>query len=263
MMGDRYDEHAPSAALADHVVCLWTSVSTGDGVVPVRTHSVLPDGCMDIILDLGDSETGMDAPTPPVRERAFVVGAMTRPLIVVRRGHVRYLGVRFRPGRAAGALRLAASELTDERIPLSAVWADAQSLVDRIGEIRSLAGQLTALDAVLAKRVALAGAPPPEVDRAVGQILSARGRVAIESLSEMVGRSRQHLARVFGQHVGLSPKMLSRVVRARAALELLRRAPAPSRSALALDLGFYDQAHLITELRMLTGLTPGGWMQHR
>jgi AraC-like DNA-binding protein len=261
--GDRYAEHAPSASLAEHVACLWTSVSTGQSGTPRRRHRVLPDGCMDVIVNLGDPWIELDAPSAPVRERAYVVGAMTRPVVVEREGRARFLGVRFRPGRAAAALGIAACELTNARIPLSDIWRDVEVFVERVAEAGSLAEQVAALDDALVKRLVRAGRRPPEVDLAVARILSTGGTVWVQSLSETVGRTRQHLARAFAHHVGLSPKTLARVVRAQAAVDGLRRAPVISYSALALDLGYYDQAHLITELKALTGLTPGGWSAER
>jgi AraC-like DNA-binding protein len=261
--GDRYAEHAPSAALAEYVACLWTTVSAGEPRMPRRPHRVLPDGCMDIIVNLGDPWSAVDASSDPVRERAYVVGAMTRPVLIQRGGSVRFLGVRFRPGRAAAALRVAACDLTDAQIPLSDIWGDADVFVERIGEVASLAEQVAALDAALVKRLPRNAHRPSEVDVAVARILSTGGRIGIEFLSETMGRTRQHLARMFARHVGLSPKTLARVVRARAAVEGLRRTPMVQCSALALDLGYYDQAHLVTELKALTGLTPGGWSAER
>lgn len=260
---EEYTEHPPSAALAEHVACYWTSVSTDDGPYAPRTHRVLPDGCIDIIVNLGQPWVAVGPSDIPVNDRAYVVGAMTRPLVLARQGPAYFVGVRFRPGRAAALLRVAARELTDRHTALGDLWSDAASLVDQLADADSLGAQLRAVDRVLSARLGSASVTPAAVDIAVRQILSSDGRLRIETVGELAGRSRQHIARLFADHVGLSPKMLARVIRARRALAHLRGKRSVAPTALALDLGYYDQAHLVSELRELTGLTPGGWAAER
>jgi AraC-like DNA-binding protein len=75
--------------------------------------------------------------------------------------------------------------------------------------------------------------------------------------------TRQHLARRFSQLVGVSPKTFARVVRLGRVIERVRAMPAGGAinwSALALDVGYYDQAHLVDEFRELTGVTPAAWL---
>ncbi|MCP4784921.1 MAG: AraC family transcriptional regulator [Fuerstiella sp.] len=68
--------------------------------------------------------------------------------------------------------------------------------------------------------------------------------------------SRQHLARLFRRHVGISTRMFARVIRMQSLRERVGRSNPVDWSAAALDSGYYDQAHMIAEYRSLTGLTP-------
>jgi AraC-like DNA-binding protein len=260
---EEYAEHPPSPALADYVACYWTSVSSGEGPHVPRAHRVLPDGCLDIIVNLGEPWVAVGPSAMPVTDRVYVVGAMTRSLVLARQGPAHFVAVRFRPGRAAALLRVAARELTDRHTPLGDIWPDASTLADRVAGEGSLAGQINALDRVLAARAGRVLARPAALDLAVRYILSSHGQASIESICELVGRSRQHLARLFADHVGLSPKMLARVIRAQKAVAQIRGGRSAAASALALDLGYYDQSHLVSELKELTGLTPGAWSEER
>ena len=56
------------------------------------------------------------------------------------------------------------------------------------------------------------------------------------------------MRREFLEQTGLGPKFLARVLRFRRALELSPRAEGDF-AGLALDCGYYDQAHLIREFR--------------
>jgi methylphosphotriester-DNA--protein-cysteine methyltransferase len=108
---------------------------------------------------------------------------------------------------------------------------------------------------------ALAEARPVDrtVDAAVGAILRAGGNLSISALAPALGVTRQHLARAFARHVGVSPKMFARVARVRRVLAKARVASAVDWASLALDAGFYDQAHLSGEIRDITGRTPTEW----
>jgi len=60
----------------------------------------------------------------------------------------------------------------------------------------------------------------------------------------------------FREALGVTPKLFSRIVRFRRTLALMRRDQRPSWSRLAVEAGYYDQAHLIREVRVLSGATP-------
>src|SRR5206468_2173450 len=93
----------------------------------------------------------------------------------------------------------------------------------------------------------------PRVDAAVDAIIRSGGRVSIESVAEMSGVSRQHLARAFAHHVGVTPKTFARVMRFRRAMELGKR---QLWAEVAAELGYFDQSHLIADFREFAGETP-------
>jgi AraC-like DNA-binding protein len=79
--------------------------------------------------------------------------------------------------------------------------------------------------------------------------------------SARIGLStRRYLARAFARHVGVPPKMFARVARVRKVLAKARVASKIDWTALALDAGYYDQAHLAGEVREITGRTPTEWL---
>lgn len=57
--------------------------------------------------------------------------------------------------------------------------------------------------------------------------------------------------------LGLSPKMLGRVLRFQHVLKLNDNDGSASWSDLAYKSGYCDQAHLVREFRAFTGITPG------
>ena len=77
------------------------------------------------------------------------------------------------------------------------------------------------------------------------------------------GVSSRWLERHFQTAVGVSPKRLARLVRFRRVLAALDANPADGGVAVALDHGYYDQAHFIAEFRAFAGDAPRRFVDHR
>lgn len=226
-----YVELTPSAALQPWVECFWTRSDAS----PAGQHRVLPDGCADLVFDRNAGESA-------------VVGTMTRPVLLPPRGASDFFGVRFRPGRAAAFLRIPLAEITDARVPLGDIW---KGWSDGSLELPP-ADWIVRLETELLRR--LDPDRDRRVDEAVARIAESGGTLRIDPLAREIGISRQHLARQFLHHVGVSPKTFARVMRFRRVTETL---PADRDWAdVAAANGFYDQSHLIAEFRELAGITP-------
>ena len=79
----------------------------------------------------------------------------------------------------------------------------------------------------------------------------------VGAVARALGMSERHLHRRFLEQVGLSPSQFRRIRRLERVIDAMRQlAPDPPMASLALDHGFFDQAHMNHELKDLTGLTP-------
>ena len=235
-MPDSYSETQPSPLLRAWVVCYWTRAGQAR---PVGVN-VLPDGCADVIFDVsGGSEP-------------FAVGTMTRPLTIAT-ATPEYLGIRFRPGRAAFFFRHSLGAITDMRVPVRDLNEAWSSLGERLAS-SSREARMALLDRTLEMMIAPAE-PERRVDAAVQAILRSRGTASVDDVAAEANVSRQHLGRLFAHHVGISPKTFARVIRFRSALDLARNG-ADSWADVAARLGYADQSHLISEFREYAGSTP-------
>ena len=54
----------------------------------------------------------------------------------------------------------------------------------------------------------------------------------------------------------MAPKLLARLVRFDRLMERLRRGPPTTWAALALELGYSDQSHLVRDVKQFSGATP-------
>jgi AraC-like DNA-binding protein len=69
--------------------------------------------------------------------------------------------------------------------------------------------------------------------------------------------SKRTLQRLFNQYVGVSPKWVIKRYRLHDAVEQLATGAVVDWPRLALDLGYFDQAHFIKDFKMLVGTPPG------
>ena len=83
----------------------------------------------------------------------------------------------------------------------------------------------------------------------------------IEALADGLGVTRQHLATLFRERVGLPAKTFAMVCRFRRAHAALRgRDAAVDWARLAGDCGYYDQSHLIHAFRQFADATPESFL---
>lgn len=238
-----YTEIAPPADLASHVDRFWmrTTMSGGAG-----SHRVLPDGCVDVIVHVE-------------RGTAELVGTMTHALEVPLTP-VELVAVRFKPGTGAALTGCALAELTDLQPDLldvlgrSGVRCRDGGLVDCVSRAATPGERIAVLIDWLRVRLAGAPGPDPMVAHAVAELVTA-GAPRIDALADELGVSRQLLARRFRREVGVTPKQLARIARMQRAAAALARG-APDLARLAVELGYFDQAHLANDLRELLGATP-------
>lgn len=79
---------------------------------------------------------------------------------------------------------------------------------------------------------------------------------SVEQLYENTSYSRRQVQRLSEQYFGLCPQALARKYRALRAAMLLNSPDLPDSAAVHIAESFYDQSHMIREIRHFTGRTP-------
>jgi AraC-like DNA-binding protein len=234
-----YREVDPSLHLDDVLVCSWVGSVGSEG--PPEVDRVLPDGCVDVIWD------GL---------RLFVAGPDLTAEQLERAPGSTMVGVRLRPGRAPALLRVAASELTDLRVDLNALWGrEADELAERLDATPTP----DAVRRLLEWRVAARVSPFNGVDPAIAFVVAALERypsLTISRLARELAISRRQLQRRALVALGYGPKTFARIMRFQRFVGMGRAERDGQLARLARDAGYADQAHLTRECRRLSGLTP-------
>jgi AraC-like DNA-binding protein len=244
--------HAPPPLLADSVKAIWRARGTREEFD--APEPIVPDGCVEIIFNLGDPFVRADSGA--LQPRDLLAGQMTRPVVALPTGAVDLIGVRFQTGRAGTMLRTPMWELQDRLIAAS----DVRDGFDRLADDLQNVPEDQRLDHLRAELTARFGDANlgglNRVDEALELITASRGSIAIDALARRVGVTRRHLERQFREYVGLGAKHVARISRIHGALALLQQQPRLSGAEIAAQCGYSDQAHMIRDCQELTGRTP-------
>jgi AraC-like DNA-binding protein len=196
-------------------------------LAPSARHTVLPDGCMDLVFR-DSTDAGL-----------FWVGPMTRAEVVTVDAPTRFLGVRFPPGVAPALIGLDARDLLDRDLP-----ANDERLLDSLLAASSDEARRDLLLGAVGRR--RRAAPDPVVLSVSGAIIESGGALRVADLARSEGFSERTLHRRFVTAVGYGPKQLCRIARLGVARGLGRRGIGGAQ--LAAEAGYFDQAHLCHDL---------------
>lgn len=104
--------------------------------------------------------------------------------------------------------------------------------------------------------------PPIEwLDRTLQKILEEDGLIDQEQLIQEAGISIRHFRRIFKNVIGVPPKYFCKVIQLNTVFELLKSGSSEKIHHLALDCGYYDQAHFTRDFYKLMGDTPQNFLQ--
>lgn len=234
-------------------------------------HSIdrfLPDGNVELVVDLtGFPKNVYDNETLAVKQafsKAWISG-LRKEFISIHAGQdAEMFIIRFRKGAARAIVGLPLTELTEQVIEGGLVFGRPVLL---LREALMEAGSPEAKMAVAERHLlAMAGVnlqPNPFVEYAVGQILLHPGQLSLENLSQKVGYSQKHLIQLFKEQVGLPPKAFMRIIRFQRAIKEIEQRGDIQWSHLALDCGYFDQAHFIRDFKQFSGFTPEDYLRRK
>jgi AraC-like DNA-binding protein len=253
-----YREYQPPPALRGTVRCIWHLRDAGGGR-DGATDRVVPDGCAEIIVNRAERfrrhVEGAEARRQP---EVLLVGQLRSAIRIEATGRVDLLAVRFEPSGLHALLGVPMHELTDLDVSLEQVDAVLRARLREAAHAVPAPRCVAALERVLCERMR----PRPSGGRAAALVTGALARFdasagSVEAVARGLGSSRRSLERAFRERVGLSPKQYRRVVRLQGVVQALQSgAPLPGWAALAHDHGFFDQAHLIRDFRLIAGISP-------
>lgn len=248
----RYREIIPQPPLNKHVECFWTLESSVPSTQPER---ILPDGCIELILNFGDRFSQHCDQTRKLQPKNFLVGQMTGPIMISPSGPVQLIGIRFHPGGTLPFLRMPLHEVTDQVVELGSLSSTLErDLLRMTSESPAFSEKIRAIERFLTTCLATSKYDLWLMNTAA-RIVDSRGLIAVDELASDADISSRQLERRFLREVGVGPKLLGRIIR----FQQVFRAVEQSSNAwaeIAIECGYYDQAHLIRDFNQFAQQTP-------
>ena len=249
-----YRELTPAPRLRPYIRCYW--VLQAPAVAGAAPQRVLPDGCVEMIINVGAQFTRHTATGTETQPRALLVGPTTRHMAIAPTGAIRLVGVRFAPGGALPFLSVSPSELRDEAPALEDVTPPFEPhLAERLAAVVD-GSEASVLDGALIRQLERTRRPTDRRVRAsVRAAFSADRPLRVDALVTLSGFGARQLERRFREQVGYGPKTLCRLARFQRVVRAMEPAAEVSWARLAAENDYADQSHMAREFREFAGTT--------
>jgi AraC-like DNA-binding protein len=255
----RFRRAAPSPNLAGQVVEFWEV----EGVLEPFRETLLPNGCIELMVNLGPPHQLIEGDETTVWERAWFSGLHERSLIIESRQGTHLVSARLHALGAAELLGTSAARHANAVIDLDAFLGDdGRALREAVRDADTPAMRFAILEEFLSTRTTR-GSAPDFVRHAVARIDATHGNLRVAELHEEVGVSRKHLAVTFRRWMGVPAKTYAGIRRFVWTLDRLRETPSNSVDwpQLASEAGYSDQSHLARDFRRVGAASPTEYLK--
>ena len=256
-----YLRHVPRAPLSQFVDLLWLYEGYSQ---PHAKERVLPSGEMQMVINLHEDRCRIYERDQPDRYQTFrgsILSGAHSEYVVIGTDMPAVMGVHFRPGGAFPFLRMPAGELRDATVSLDTLWgSSAVDLRDRLLEAPTHQARFEILERVLLIELMRSCDGQQAVMFALRRIMAAPHVTTISSVSEQIGLTPKRFIQVFRDETGFTPKVFCRIRRFQQALDRMEGRRRVDWTSVALDSGYFDQAHFIHDFRAFSGINPSSYL---
>lgn len=227
-------------------------------------QSYVPNGFIELVFlkNLQVYEAVYDEPfqqLPP----SFVWGQTKRGNKVVVTGTGKWFEVKLYPWAFNVLFGHSSASLPPGSTPLKDLNKGFEQLSEQIAQAQSSAQALPIFEQFVLQQLHTAKTIKPFLIHAYNMIFDSHGQVKVSEICDAVNVSRQHIHQYFKEKIGLSPKAYAKIVRLRHTVDTIYTHKNKSLTQIALDAGYFDQAHFISDFKAILGQTPRSFFQQK
>jgi AraC-like DNA-binding protein len=237
-------EFQPDDRLAPFIDAYW-EITCVEGITSV--HKVLPDGCVDIIINLGEDFHDECENVVLKSEKGYLGGAITHFKEAKTSRETHLIGIRFKPSAFSHFYAFSSlHEVTNIIVELSSNF---------IPKISCLSTDISiAFDSFYNNKLI---EPKRSLLPIIETVNKFHGDISVYALAEKHFTTVRQLERSFKYEIGLSPKEFINIVRYKFAQQLIQtNRQKKTLSDIAFECGYCDHAHLNREIKKYTGIVP-------
>ena len=257
--------HVPRPPLNQFVERLWFHEGLNCNH---RLERVLPDGSMELIINLRDEDRHVfDPVTHRPRQayhRSWLSGPHSEFIVIDTAPNASMIGVHFKPSGASSFFGLPLSELQNSVVDLEIFWnGAARNLRDQLLEAPNPTAKFRILEDALLARWRCSAFRHRAVLHALDSFARDPQGITIGKVTAEIGLSARRFIEVFREQVGMTPKIFCRLRRFQHALEEIQHSREVRWADIATECGYYDQAHFINDFKEFCGVTPSDYLEER
>ncbi|MBM9499950.1 helix-turn-helix transcriptional regulator [Leptospira sp. 201903071] len=233
--------YLPSSSLEFFIEHHWTVEWDFRGKEP-QLAETLPHPNVHLVIDRGNS-----------RIQGIIEGKFSYLL----KNFGKVWGIKFKPGAFYQFYKKPIHSIRNRSIPIDSVFSvDVPSLENSILSAKNDEERLETMELILLQNL-----PKPDqnvlwIQEVIDYILKNPDIHKVDDLANRLRIHKRTLQRQFGRYVGVTPKWVIQRYRLHEAAERLENGEDVDGIQLALDLGYFDQAHFIKDFKTIVGKSP-------
>jgi AraC-like DNA-binding protein len=237
----QFSRHLPAQDLSFFIEHYWIVSWDLRGQAPYVSET-LPHPSVHLVLE---------------KDKSSLVGVMTGKFsrLIKNKGGV--FGLKFKPGAFYPFVKTPVSKFTNKILSLQDVFdIDSTALEEAILPLEDKGKMIELAENFIRERLPERDETVALINQIVEFIMANREIARVDQVVSRLNLSKRTLQRLFNQYVGVSPKWVIKRYRLHEAAEQLAGGEVTDWPKLALDLGYFDQAHFIKEFKAIVGKSP-------
>lgn len=260
--GCKYQQLPPHKDLSSFVNYFFVSEGAEPSDEKIKLMLV-PDGHFDIFWHSGaDFEYEIKETGQSNSNELIIAGQMTRASYLKMRFPVTIVGAKLFAHALHPLVKTRLCEFTDKIFNFEDIFEDSKELIKSMRRAGDKFEALRMLQSYLIDKYSKCKIIDEckEIDSITFNIsrnlFCESGNITLKEIARIYDISPRQIERKFDRFIGLSPKMLSRVIRFGSCLSAIQRSPGRKTLEVIHSFGYYDQTHFIKEFKDFVKLTP-------
>lgn len=254
-----FDIIAPSPQIAEYVSHYWhfsthTCHHNVQEVMP--TDFFLPSGCVYIIFNR-QHHTIYSLDDDNYFPRAFIFGQKTIPTAYSIFDEIDVVCVVLQTFAAGLLFKIPIIELFNRAVDINDIDdTEMKEMAQRVCYAPDIKASIFAFENFVERRLAVADFYHiPRLSSAIRSIYM-NPAIRMRDVSDIACLSERQLLRIFDSTIGLSPKQFERIAKLKRMFYILNNNREQSLVRMAIQAGYYDQAHMNHEFMKMTSFSP-------
>lgn len=253
-----YTTAQPSPELAQYVRFFWMyEHAPSDGSLFV--HRAMADGCAEMIFHYHNSFDELTTNGINTSPLAHLQGQSNRVRRFSTSDSFGIFGVYLYPFALPVLFPVSGSEICNQHCEFDALTGiNGADLTEQVMLAGSFEARIAVVSRFLKQRLKQINQSKfnPVALHAIRDLLEPGKYGSIKSIAEKYNLSERKFERITKEYTGFSPVKLFRIARFQKAAASFGQVKLRTLTQLALDCGYYDQAHFIHEFRIFSGYSP-------